>query len=454
MNAALWTEIREIFGELVELSASERAARLSTLHPDLRNRVEGLLSAHDSAGHFLERDREPIPGIRLGPYRLIERIGEGGMGVVFRAARDDGEFRREVAIKVVGGRLLGPEAERRFIQERQILARLDHLNIVRMFDGGLSDGRRFLAMEYVKGEPITSFCKRIDLPLTKRLRLFLDLAAAVHYAHQNLIIHRDLKATNVLVTEDGIVKVLDFGIAQLMETGEQDSALRTGTNPWTLACASPEQLMGVPLTVGTDIYSLGLLLYELLTGVNPQWSSGDRFNEACARICEHDPKPPSHLNDSIPRDLDAIVLKTLAKSPQDRYGSVEELRADVQRFLDGRPVLAQAPSVAYQVSKMLKRNKLLSVVSARLILAVLVGLVAFAWQARVAEQQRVIVERRFTEARRLIRTVIADIQPKMAAIPGTATVRKTLIERTLTYLEALERDASGNPDLLRELADS
>src|SRR5262245_4497900 len=182
MNATLWTQIREAFAELVDLPPEERASHLKNYDADLRNGVEGLLGAHDSAGRFLEPEGEPAPGMRLGPYRLIERIGEGGMGVVYRAARDDGEFRREVAIKVVGGQLLAPEAERRFIQERQILARLDHLNIVRMLDGGVSEGRRFLAMEYVKGEPITRFCERHDLPLTKRVRLFLDLAAAVHCA--------------------------------------------------------------------------------------------------------------------------------------------------------------------------------------------------------------------------------------------------------------------------------
>lgn len=388
MNSALWTQIRQAFGDLMDLPPAERASRLAGYDPDVRRSVEGLLSAHDSAGGFLEHGGEQVPGMRLGPYRLTDKVGEGGMGVVYRAVRDDGEFHREVAIKVVGGRLLAWEAERRFIQERQILARLDHPNIVRMLDGGLDNGRRYLVMEFVRGEPLTSYCLQRNLPLPQRLRLFCDAAAAVQCAHQNLIIHRDLKASNVLVTEEGVVKVLDFGIAQLLDAGVDAPAGQTGLNPWTLSSASPEQIMGAPLTVAADIYSLGLLLYELLTGVNPQFSPGERADETIARICERDPKPPSSIHRAVPRDLDAIVLRALAKTPQQRYGSAEEFRADVQRFLEGRAVLAQPPSTAYRFRKWIGRNKLLSAVWAGLILAVLAGLGAFAWQARVAERQR------------------------------------------------------------------
>lgn len=355
----------------------------------------------------------------------------------------------------MGGRLLAWEAERRFIQERQILARLDHPNIVRMLDGGLDNGRRYLVMEFVRGEPLTSYCLQRNLPLAARLRLFCDVAAAVQCAHQNLIIHRDLKASNLLVTEEGVVKVLDFGIAQLLDAGVDAPAGQTGLNPWTLSSASPEQIMGAPLTVAADIYSLGLLLYELLTGVNPQFSPGERADETIARICERDPKPPSSsIHRAVPRDLDAIVLRALAKTPQQRYGSAEEFRADVQRFLEGRTVLAQPPSTAYRFRRWIGRNKLLSAVSAALILAVLAGLGAFAWQARVAERQRALAERRFNEARRLIRTVIHDIQPKMGAIAGTTTLRKELIDKTLVYLERLAADGAGNAELMRELVTS
>jgi serine/threonine protein kinase len=215
-----WTAVREAFSEVLQLEPDHRAAYLDRLPPHIVGEVRSLLVAHESAVRFIE----PVlslgsllgPDTRLGPYLLKEKVGEGGMGVVFRAERVDGEFRREVALKVIGGRLFAPEAERRFLAERQILARLEHPNVVRMLDGGLADGHRWLVMEFVTGEPITDFCTARNLSLAERLSLFRDVCAAMQYTHQNLVIHRDIKSRNVLVTDAGEVKVLDFGIAQLL----------------------------------------------------------------------------------------------------------------------------------------------------------------------------------------------------------------------------------------------
>ncbi|MBL8235271.1 MAG: serine/threonine protein kinase, partial [Bryobacterales bacterium] len=245
-------------------------------------------------------------------------LGSGGMGIVYLAHRGDGEFRREVAIKIAGGRLFAPEAERRFIHERQILAQLDHPNIVRLLDGGIADSQRYFVMEYIAGQPLLEYARAKNL--SDCLRLFLDICSAVHYAHQRLIIHRDLKAANILVNAEGVVKLLDFGIAQIVEPGGGSTGA-TFLRPVSLACMSPEQVRGESLTLATDIYSLGVLLYELTAGINPQFRDGDSYAEAVERVLHADPPPPGHHNRSLPRDLDAVVLKAIAKDPRERYSS-------------------------------------------------------------------------------------------------------------------------------------
>src|ERR1041385_4000873 len=256
------TPIREAFCRALELPQAERRAFLVELAPEMRKEVVSLIAAHESAGRFLcsPRDAALPTGERVGPYRIVELIGRGGMGLVYRAYRDDGEFQREVAIKLVGGRLFAPEAERRFISERRILALLDHPNIVRMIDGGMAYGQRYLVMELVAGEAVTDYCANHAVPIAARLRLFQSVCSAIQYAHQHLIIHRDLKPSNILVTPEGQVKVLDFGIAKLLEQTEDPDVATTVLHPMTLSCASPEQVREERLTLATDIYSLGLLL--------------------------------------------------------------------------------------------------------------------------------------------------------------------------------------------------
>ncbi|MBZ5608699.1 MAG: serine/threonine protein kinase [Acidobacteriia bacterium] len=455
MSSPTGSSVREAFSAALECVGVQREAVLAQLPPETRAEVESLLEAHASAGSFLEAWGEgPIPlDSRIGPYRLLEKLGHGGMGVVYHAQRDDGEFTRDAAIKFVGGPLFGSEAERRFIAERQILALLDHPNIVHLIDGGVWRGHRYLVMELVVGRPLTEFCAQRELSTPERLRLLQTICSAIHYAHQRLIIHRDLKPGNILVTGDGQVKVLDFGIARMLDAEEPAGGnTTTAWHPMSLSCASPEQTRGERVTLATDIYSLGLLLYELLTGVNPQ-SAGAQA-EILRRIADEQPLPPSKVAAGVPADLDAIALKALAKDPVRRYASAEEMSADIQRFLENRPVLARAPSRLYYAARFCARNKALTCTGLALLVAILAGITVSTWQARRAEKEAAVAQRRFNEARRLIYIVIHEIQPKLESINGTVAVQAALIEQTLTYLEALEKDAAGNPALLRELIDA
>ena len=445
-------DIREVFVRILGEPPARRQEALAALPAEIRTEVESLLGAHDSSGDFLRSvDRaDPKPGVRIGPYSLTEEIGRGGMGVVFRARRVDGELPRDAAIKFAGGRLYPPEAERRFLAEGRILALVDHPNVVRVLDAGVWQGRRYLVMEFVDGTPLTEYCRRNDLPLAARLKLFQTLCESIQCAHQHLVIHRDLKPGNILVSAEGALKVLDFGIARLLEPDwEQDDATRTALNPLSLSCASPEQVRRERLATTTDIYSLGLVLYELLTGRNPQ--SDGAPAEIASRIVSEDPPPPSRLAAEIPTDLDAIVAKALAKEPPMRYQSAADLAADVERFLEGRPVIARPPSRWYLLSRFCGRNRLATGLAAALMLAVFIGLGGSIWFAQRAAQQKQLAERRFDQARRLILIIIHDIQPKLGSINGTIAVRKELIEKSVAYLDAVAKDASGSPPLMRDL---
>ena len=453
-SGSQWTRVRQAFAEVEEAPADERSALIAKLDPAIREEVESLLAAASSSPGVLALGEDASPlhiGDTIGPYRLEAELGRGGMGIVYRAARGDGEFRREVAIKVAAGRMFPPEAERRFIQERQILAQLDHPHIVRMLDGGLSRGQRYFVMELADGVPITAYSRSHALGLSDRLRLFRDLCAAIHYAHQRLILHRDLKPGNIVVTADGSAKVLDFGIAQLLQSADDDGTgsrgVETTLRPFSLACASPEQLRGERLSLASDIYSLGVLLYELIAGVNPQWNENDSFDDVYRRVVDGSPAKPSRVAKRLPRDLDAIVLKALAKQPSDRYGSVAELDADIERFLNGRPVIAVPPRAAYVAARFIQRNKALTATAAALLVLLIAGAAVYVRQARLER-------RRFEDASRLVHSVVFDIQPKLEGVAAALPLRKTLIEETMRYLESVSRDAGNDVGLLHELSNA
>jgi tetratricopeptide (TPR) repeat protein/predicted Ser/Thr protein kinase len=440
-----WDEVRRQLGELVELSPEVRRERLAALSPTVRTEVQSLIDALDASPGFLNLSDTPQIPDSIGPYRVLGEIGRGGMGVVYRAERADREVVRQVAIKLAGGPMFAPEAERRFIRERQILATLDHPHIVRLLDGGIARGQRYFVMELVEGLPFTDYAR--ERPLADRLRVFVDVCSAIHYAHQRLVLHRDLKPGNILVSRDGQVKVLDFGIAHIVQGDSPVGAVTTMVHPLSFACASPEQLRGEPLSLTSDVYSLGVLLYEVATGHNPRYRPDASVDENLRRALDEDVLPPSRAASGLPRDLDAIALKALARRPENRYASVAELQADLERLLQGRPVQAIPPRPGYVIRRFVARNKLLTTAAALLVAAVLTSAAIYIRQSRIEQ-------RRFEDARRLVHTVVFDIQPRLESIPATLPLRKTLIEETLRYLEAVSRDVGNNVSLLRELANS
>jgi eukaryotic-like serine/threonine-protein kinase len=462
-----WERQKDLFEAALALAPAQRGTFLDEAcggDGGLRRAVEELLDAHGEAGGFLsgpiELDTvtgEPggtgaVPE-RIGPYQILDTIAHGGMGTVYRAVRVDDAFRKTVALKLVRGRQ--PHSfERRFRQEREILARLQHPNIATVLDGGTTEnGQPYLVMEYLDGRPITDFCASRGLGTGARVALFRSVCDAVQYAHQNLVIHRDIKPANVLVDAHGVPKLLDFGIAKLLASGVESDIAPTATvlPLMTPEYASPEQVKGQPVTTASDVYSLGVLLYELLAGRRPYDVPTDSLEGIVQAVCETEPRAPSEIVASsrpeLRGDLDTIVLKALRKEPERRYRTAHELSEDLRLHLEGLPVAARADTIRYRTGKFVRRHRT-GVAAAVLVTASLVGgIVSTTRQARLAE-------RRFDEARRLIHTLIFDLQPKMSAVPGTTALRKDLIESTLTYLEALARDAGDDPALLRELAAS
>ena len=412
MNAQRWRQVDRVLEAALELSTAERPPYLDAAcggDAELRREVEQLLRAEEDARSFLETPpsdevvaealKGPQEGRRVGAYRLLRRIGEGGMSTVYLARRDDDQYRREVAVKLLRRGFETPELLHRFRTERQILAGLEHPSIARLYDGGTDeDGCPFLVMEFVRGLPIDLYCDRERLPVDARLRLFQEVCAAVRHAHQNLLVHRDLKPANILVASEGEVKLLDFGIAKHLDAGKQGTEslhTRTGLRPMTPSYASPEQVRGAAITTATDVYALGVLLYGLLCGRGPYQLAEDLAHELERAILEQEPRRPSdaltragepsaeaiaRARDTTPRelarrlegDLDTIVLTALRKQPERRYGSAQELADDVERHLTARPVAARPDTVAYRVGKFVRRNTL-AVVAACALLSVLVA---------------------------------------------------------------------------------
>jgi tetratricopeptide (TPR) repeat protein len=427
----------------------------------LRREVESLLSAHDAAPDFIEEPAavpaaalahlgpSSIPaGVHLGPYRVVRVIGTGGMGTVYLADRADDTFHRQVAIKVVSGIGARPELVQRFPTERRILAALDHPHIARLLDaGGTADGLPYLVMEYVDGEPIDVYCR--GRSVRERLELFRQVCTAVHYAHQRLVVHRDIKAGNILVTGEGVPKLLDFGIAKLLEPEIEGGRTETAAQALTPESASPEQLRAEPVTVASDVYSLGVLLYRLLANRKPFDQSGSSPADLLRAICEVDPPPPSRSAapgaPRLDRELDWITLMALRKEPSRRYGSAQQFAEDVGRYLDGRPVIAAPDSRAYRVRKFARRRWATVAATAGLIVALAIGATTTYYQARRAE-------RRFDDVRKLAGSVVGEIYDAIADLPGSTAPRELLVKRALEYLDSLAAEAASDVTLQRELA--
>jgi serine/threonine-protein kinase len=379
MQPERFQQIERLFGAVVDCSGDERQTRLAVLaegDQDLAAEVERLLSADAGAGRFLEEAVESgaaamllgtsETGRRLGPYRLVRELGRGGMGAVYLAEREDGELRRRVAVKLLHRGLESAEIVARFQTERRILAHLDHPSIARLFDAGTTaDGLPYFVMALIEGRPIDVYCDAEGLPVRARLALFLEVLAAVREAHRNLVVHRDLKPSNVLVTADGRPKLLDFGVAKVLDQGgaaKLESTLDvnldvTGlgvSRPMTLAWASPEQVLGQPVTTATDVYALGVLLYRLLTGSHPYPTAGKTAREIERLILEH--RPERRFRGDLDSDLETIVLACLAKEPAERYGSVDRLAEDLRLHLAGRPITFRPTPLRTRALKLVRRH--------------------------------------------------------------------------------------------------
>ena len=442
---------------------------------ELRREVESLLDLEGAADSFLDEPAVPKPGesavygegTRIGPYRVLEKLGRGGMGTVYKAVRED-DFEKQVALKLLQRDLASEANVRRFQHERQILARLEHPAIARLLDGGTTaDGRPYLVMEHVEGVPIDEYCDDHQLSTDERLKLFLKVCSALAFAHQSLIVHRDLKPGNILITEEGAPKLLDFGIAKLLAPDDAFGDLTQGLEqPMTPRYASPEQVRRQPITTASDIYSLGTLLYRLLTGRLPCGLESCRFGEIPFRIVETEPIKPSavitrdeeveradgdatltpesvsakrdgdpvRLRRRLAGDVDAILLKALRKEPQHRYSSVEQLATDIRRHLDGRPVAARRGTMVYRAGKFFRRHR---VAVAAALMAVL-ALTAFL----VRERQRLEADKLRAER---VTIVLGDLL-KIADPDNRDTVIESL-DQVRDELQVLEAD----PDLRAEL---
>jgi eukaryotic-like serine/threonine-protein kinase len=478
MTPERWSRVKEVFAAALEQEAARRASYVEQAcdgDSELRTEVISLLEALDTAGDFIEGDaaqrvglasaiRKDWIGRRLGPYRIVDEAGRGGMSQVFKAVRDDEQYEKQVAIKLLKPGLDTDSLLRRFKAERQILAQLSHPNIAHLLDGGATEeGAPYLVMEYIEGNPIDVYCDVRQLDVIERIDLFRDLCAAVHYVHQHLMVHGDLKGGNVFVTEHGVVKLLDFGIAKLLSP--MPSAVReaTGFLALTPEYASPEQVRGEPITTASDIYSLGVLLYRLLSGALPYEATGSTTWQLAKQICEHDPRPPSataaeattgygRFAKTLRGDLDNIVLKALKKTPDERYPSAEQFAEDLRRYLRGFPVAARPDTTGYRVRKFAQRHKSAAVAGSLFVVALIVGIVTTSWQAHRAEVQRLRAERHLNEVRELTSVYLAEVYDAVAFLPGGTKARKLLVENSIKYLAGLEREAQDSPQLQRDLA--
>ena len=388
-------------------------------------------------------------GRRIGPYRIQKLLGRGGMGAVFLADRDDQEFTKSVALKVLHFDTGDPATQGRFRNERQILAALDHPNIAGLLDGGTTeDGQPYIVMEYVIGEPLIAYRTSHSLTIPARLRLFRNICDAVQYAHQKLIVHRDLKPGNILVTAEGVPKLLDFGIAKLLLdpslAGEGAQHTQTAAFMMTPDYASPEQINGEPVSTSTDIYSLGAVLYELLTGNKPHRLTKYDFAELRREICENDPKAPSTIGGAaLKGDLDNIVLKAMHREPARRYRSVEQFSEDVLNHLERRPVLARPDTLGYRLSRFAARNRWGIAACFAVAASLTAGTLVSLSQARAAQQ-------RFEQVRKLANRFI-ELHDDVAKLPGSTQVREKMVATALDYLDNLGRGAGDDAELLNEI---
>jgi eukaryotic-like serine/threonine-protein kinase len=467
-----WETVSPYLDHALELSPDDRTTWLTALHatdPSLARSIEAWLAELDTATRtsFLEDADDVVPartalaGLRVGAYRLISLIGHGGMGRVWLGERSDGRYSARVAVKLLNTALAGGEGDQRFAREGRILAKLTHAQIAHLLDAGVSAaGQPYLVLELVDGEPIDRYCDRHRLSIEARVRLFLDVLAPVAHAHANLVVHRDLKPSNVLVTTDGHVKLLDFGIAKLLEgesdTREQTVLTRHGASALTPAFAAPEQMTGGSITTATDIYALGVLFYVVLTGRHPAYTSGSSTAAMLTAIVDVDPPAPSaivrdrgdagaaaladarrttprQLHQTLTGDLDTIVATALKKVPTERYATATAFAEDLRRYLHDEPISARSDSVTYTAMKFVRRNRASVTLAALAILALVAGLAGTMMQAQRAATQRDFARRQLSRAEainELNEFVMMDTAP-----PGTLLTSRNLLARAERLLD-------------------
>jgi serine/threonine protein kinase len=501
-------QAKEILRTAATLSAERRTAFINercASDETLRTEIESLMRTTDSTRSFSETmaaeaptlvvsDYTPpvdrIVGTRVGAYEVVRELGRGGMGAVYEAVRADAQFQKRVAIKIIKRGMDTDFVIQRFRQERQILANLDHPNIARFLDGGTTeDGLPYIVMEYIEGKSINVYCDDRKLATPERLKLFQQVCSAIHYAHQNLIVHRDLKPGNILVTDEGVPKVLDFGIAKLLAAdfdAKQREMTALGVRLMTPAYASPEQVKGEAITTASDTYALGVLLYQLLTGLRPYQINSTEPQEILRVILEGEITRPStairraerthadadesdslqasnylselrkaqpdKLRRQLAGDLDNIILKAMHKEPQRRYASVEQFSEDIGRHLQGLPILARTDSVGYRARKFVHRHKASVGAAVLFITLLLIATGVAIQQARLARRERDKAEQRFNQVRKLANAVLFDYHDGILKLPGSTPVRERMVKDALEYLDNLSQESSNDAALQRELA--
>lgn len=462
---AVFHEALELEGDAREKLIQSRCRRDSALIAE----VHLLLDACDTEARLTESVRlkqenglpERSCRKRAGPYELDCLIGRGGMAAVYLAHRVDGQFEQQVAIKLIDLPLATEVFRERFRLERQILAELQHPYIARLLDGGVTpEGDLFLAMEYVHGIPIHRFCEKSALSIPQRITLFLQVCEAVQFAHQHLIVHRDLKPDNILVAEDGTPRLLDFGTAKLLSPSFARPAselTRVGYRSFTPQYASPEQVLGNPITTASDTYSLGVLLYVLLTGTLPYELKEFTTAEMLRIICEEPPRRPAHAANSHKRldsDLEAILMKALRREVRERYLTADQLARDLRAYLSGQPVAARQGTIRYRAGKFVRRHWFGHVAAAMLALTLAVGVMGVVWQARVANQERRKAEARSADLRQLSNSLLSELDEAIKQLPGSTGAQKLLVTRVLEHLDRMAQDAQGDRQTQLDLVDA
>ena len=493
ISPELWQQIDPLLGAALDMDEGHRDAWLRNLddtHPQLTPLLRKMLASHERAERSQELETVPklappppaasifSSGTRIGPFELRRPLGRGGMGEVWLAKQADGRIERELALKLPTVYEHSDVWRERFRRERDILAKLTHPNIAQLFDAGVSEetgsrGQPYLAMEYVEGDSLTDFVAARRSTIAERLKLFQQILAAVAHAHRHLVVHRDLKPANILIDKSGQVKLLDFGIAKLIDAGGDIDAAdltRLGGRVMTLRYAAPEQVAEGVISTATDVYALGVILHELLTGLSPYRAVREQKLFTDVALMSAETAVPSSLTLSaaaalerrtasgkqlgrlIAGDLDAIILKAMRRNPLDRYTSIDQFDDDIRRHLENRPVKARAGTWRYLAGRFAVRNKLPLATATAVLITMAAGLVLVEQQRRVAIAEKARAEKHFASVRKLANTFIFDVNSEIAGLAGSLKAREMLVKTSLQYLDSLANEASDDPALRAELA--